>query len=474
MPKSKKILIGKIACILSVIPALILAHEYGPDAGYTGAPGDNPTACIASGCHAGTVNAFSGNVKILLPSSTYTPGGSAIQVQVQITDSAMKVFGFELTARSGSANKTQAGDFSTTDALTQVICEDDSVKANGKSCASQFPIQDIEHTLAGYNASFSGGATGTYTYSFNWTPPATNVGNVTMYVAANASKGDLQQNSGHIYTSNIVLTPGAGGGATPNITSVTNGASFSSTMAAGTYITISGTNLAPAGDSRLWAGTDFGKSGSNTTLPTALDNVSVSVNGKAAYVEYISPTQINAILPSTVGTGSGIAVQVSNAGQNSNTMTVTLQPRAPAFFAFAPGTSDDGKYPAAAHANDSTCVPPACYLGKVGLYPSAPNLTKPAAPGEIITLYGTGFGATTPGIADGIVTDKVYNVAPAPTVTIGGATATVTFAGLVPPFAAVYQLNVTVPATLANGDQAIVATIAGQQSQSGLFITVQK
>jgi len=118
-------------------------------------------------------------VKILLGGgNTYTPGVKQ-RIQVQVTDSSRQKFGFEFTARLASnlANG-QAGDLSTVDGLTQAICEDDSDKANGASCPSRAPVQFIEHTLAGYTASTSGG----YTYQFDWTPPATNVGNVTLYV----------------------------------------------------------------------------------------------------------------------------------------------------------------------------------------------------------------------------------------------------------------------------------------------------
>src|SRR5579862_4062186 len=173
MTNRTRIVYAKIAVIMAVIPVVIYAHEYGPNAGYTAAPGDNPTACISSGCHVGTVNSGPGNVKIFLPagnSGTYVPG-QAMQVLVQITDSTKKAYGFQLTARMGTANTTQAGDFTTTDANTQVLCIDDSVKPNGKVCAAQFSTQYIEHNQTGYEASTQASPKGAYTYGFNWTPP---------------------------------------------------------------------------------------------------------------------------------------------------------------------------------------------------------------------------------------------------------------------------------------------------------------
>src|SRR5882757_9385732 len=137
-----KILYVKIAIILAALPVLVKAYEFGPNPGYTAAPGDNPTSCISSGCHVGTVNSGPGNVKITLPSGnsgTYVPG-QAMQILVQITDSTKAAYGFELTARMGTGNNTQSGDFTTTDANTQVVCFD-GPKVNGSPCSKTFPVE---------------------------------------------------------------------------------------------------------------------------------------------------------------------------------------------------------------------------------------------------------------------------------------------------------------------------------------------
>src|ERR1700733_12830466 len=187
-----KIICAKATIILATLPMLVVAYEYGPLPGYTAAPGDNPTACISSGCHVGTVNSGPGNVKIVLPagnSGTYVPG-QAMQILVQITDSTKVSYGFQMTARMGSANTTQSGDFSTSDANTQVLCASGSPKANGSLCAAPFQTEYIEHTLTGYEASIKTTTKGTYTYSFMWTPPVAGSGTVTLYVAANCGIGD--------------------------------------------------------------------------------------------------------------------------------------------------------------------------------------------------------------------------------------------------------------------------------------------
>ena len=462
MTRHNKLLCLKFAVILSIIPIAIKAYETGPDPRYTGAPGDNKTACLAGGCHVGTLNASVGSVKIILPGgTTYSPGVKQ-HIQVQITDSSKQKFGFQLTARLASnLQNGQAGDFSTTDSLTQVLCDDGSTKSNGKACSSTFPVEFIEHTFAGYTASTSGG----YTYSFDWTPPATNVGNVTLYAAGNAGPGGAPVSTGaDVYTTNVTLTPVAAASG-PAITSVQNGTTFQSTaLAPNMYATIKGTGLS-TGNSRIWAGTDF--TGSGTKPPTAMDTVSVTVNGTAAYIYYISPTQINFITPATSASGNGIQVVATVNGIASSPASVTMQAVSPSLFSYQPGTSDDLKYAIAVHGANNALI------GKSGLFPSAPTATTPAARGELITLYGTGFGPTSPAVPAGVLTDSatLYEVLPSPIVTVGGVPATARVF-LVATLFQFYQVNLTLPANVPTGDQPIVLTVNGTPSASQL-ITIQ-
>ena len=107
------------------------------------------------------------------------------------------------------------------------------------------------------------------------------------------------------------------------------------------------------------------------------------------------------------------------------------------------------KYIVSAHSN-GTVTGPTTIAG-----------ATPVKAGETISLYGTGFTVNTPGVG----------TATLPTVTIGGLTATVTFGGLID--LGIYQVNVIVPSTLTTGDAAVVATMAGNQSQANAFISIQ-
>ncbi len=121
--------------------------------------------------------------------------------------------------------------------------------------------------------------------------------------------------------------------AAPVITSVLNAASFQPGIEAGSWVMIRGTNLANTSPGRTWRSDEI----VNGKLPTSLDGVSVTINGKPAFVEYISPTQINVQAPSDTAVGT-VDVVVTNNGAASVAATAQLQTVAPAFFEY-PGTN---------------------------------------------------------------------------------------------------------------------------------------
>jgi uncharacterized protein (TIGR03437 family) len=389
-------------------------------------------------------------------------------VSVQVTDATKVKFGFELTARlASSTSNGQAGDFTSgSDGFTQVLCDDGSAKKNGSPCSAQFPVQFIEHTLKGYEASTKGG----YTFTFTWTPPAVGAGNVILYAAANAGPGDPPVTTPtNVYTTNVTLTPGA---SAPQgvITAVVNAATLQGTMAGSTYVAIGGTNLSTTSPGRTWAPADFNANSNGTlNIPTSLDGTTVTVGGVPAYVEYVSPGQVNIITPATPATGNGVPVVVSVNGQPSAAFSITLQNLAPSFFAWSPSTADFGKYLVAQHSANYTNV------GKVGLFPGTPaTFTTPAKPGETIILYGTGFGPTSPLIPPGIESLTTnYSLSPTPTATVGGISAPVVFAGVVATLSDVYQFDVTIPLSAPTGDLPLIVNVSGTLSASGL-ITVQQ
>ena len=93
----------------------------------------------------------------------------------------------------------------------------------------------------------------------------------------------------------------------PTISLVANAEGENPVIAPNTWVEVKGANLSRSGDSRIWQSSDFAKN----QLPTSLDGVSVTVNGKNAYVYYISPTQVNILTPPDAMTGA-VAVVVTS------------------------------------------------------------------------------------------------------------------------------------------------------------------
>jgi uncharacterized protein (TIGR03437 family) len=436
--------------IFAMVPSVVLLYAYseGPATRFTGAPGDDPDACTV--CHLGTpLNGGGGKVVVNFDNGqTYTPGEKQT-FTIVITDSAARVYGFEMTARLDSdLAYGQAGDF-TAGAGQVVKCDDESIKG-ASGCPPKFPVQFIEH----FNQPFR-----TNTIQVQWTAPATNVGNVHLYVAANAANNSGNENGDHIYTANYVLTPQGGAPATPSITSVNSAGDFNAAagLASGTWLEIKGTNFM-AGNGRSWAGSDF----SGTKAPTALDGIGVTINNVAAYVAYISPTQINVQAPDDSTVGSGIQVQVTTPSGKSNTVAMEKKAIAPAVLAH-PAWNVGGRQYVVAQFPDQTFV---------GLANLIAGLTfRPAKPGDLISIFGIGFGPVNPVCPAGTIAAGLPAIAPQPVIKIGSATATVQYAGLVPNLVGLYQLNVVVP-QLAPGDYPLTIDVGGVSANSGLFVTV--
>ena len=243
------------------------------------------------------------------------------------------------------------------------------------------------------------------------------------------------------------VTPSTG----PLISMVANAEGESIMTAGNTWVEIKGSNLSQT--TRIWMVSDF----VSGQMPTQLDGVSVTVDGVSAYVYYISPTQVNVLLPPNVATPEAQIV-LSNNGTSTSTFATLTADTSPSFF-----VSIDGLHVAALHL-DGTLVGPASF--SVPGYPFSP-----AKPGETIALYANGFGPTLQTVAPGSATQG-GTLTPQPVVTVGNKTVTVGFAGLVAP--GEYQFNVTLPDPLPQGDLPIRAMFGGAVTQPGALLAVQR
>lgn len=425
-----------ITLISVLLPFGAFGHSYGPAPKLTGAPGEVAGTCTS--CHTGNaLNSGTGRIQVLLAGSpTYVPGVKQ-RVVVQLSDAAQRRWGFELSARLNSDLTKDAGELTPVDNLTQVICDD-----NAPRPCSSGPAY-ITQTSAGSRNGLTGGAS----FQFDWTPPASGAGPVTFFAAGNAANGNSQSTGDFIYTTSVQLAPVTP--AAPVISGVVSAAnSVAGAVSPNSWVTVFGTNLSAT--TRSWNG-DF----VNGAIPASVDGVSVLVNqggqARVLYVGYVSPTQINFLLPSDQSPFPGaVTVQVKNPAGISATSPMTVATAAAQLF------SADGKYVLATRADGSA-------VGIPG---------RAAAKGETILVYATGLGATSPAQIAGQVPAGPASLAALPTATIGGTAATVVAGGVVPGSPGLYQLSLQVPTDAAPGDQAVVVRV-GTTNTASVLLTVQ-
>lgn len=265
-----------------------------------------------------------------------------------------------------------------------------------------------------------------------------------LYFTAGGTNANNKQLAAHGVFGSIQSAPSL------QASGVENAASFSATIAPNTWVSLFGGALSPT--TRSWKNSDFVAN----KLPTQLDGVEVFVNAEPTYISYVSPTQINFLVPPDVTPGQ-VQIKTTNSNFSSTSVTVPLQPVAPSFFLFS-GT----KYIAATHSDNVTLVgPPGLITG---------TTFTPAHAGETIVLYANGFGPTNPAVPNGQLLTVALPLVTAPTITIGGLPAKVLFGGLTAP--GLYQFNVIVPSGLPAGDAAVVAQAEGAASQANAFISV--
>ena len=182
-------------------------------------------------------------------------------------------------------------------------------------------------------------------------------------------------------------------------------------------------------------------------LPTIAGGVSVTVNGKAAPILFLSPGQINFQVPWSTPTTGSVPVVVNVGTLPSNSVSVPAATAAPGLFTLSTGAAIVQNFP------DFSLNDP----------------TNPIKAGGTIIAYLTGSGPVSPTVSDGAITpsDKLVSSTAAATAKIGDATAVVTFTGLTPGFVGLAQMNITVPASLTPGVYPLAITIDGQAANTG-------
>ena len=225
--------------------------------------------------------------------------------------------------------------------------------------------------------------------------------------------------------------------------SIVNGANFApGPLAPNSIATLFGQNLSWSIETLTEENTRAG------FLPTHLADVRVYVANYVSPLIYVSPTQINFLIPGNLKTGPA-AVRVARQGVTGPEVTVTLVDAVPQFFQSADG------YVVAQHADYSVITP-----------------EHPAAPGEIIVVYATGLGLTHPNPSPGEIPayPGLMSRLDALQVTVGGSVLTperILYAGLTPGWAGLYQMNLALPEAM-EAEPEVRARVGDQAGAAGL------
>jgi len=417
----------------SVFPAILYAYSTGPPIDRTGAPVDGGVTCVV--CHKTYVTANSdprGSVRIT--ASPYTPGVKQT-LQVTINHPLQQRWGFELIARLASDPTQQAGTFST-NSLVRVRC------STGVDAPCNGALEFAEHNNAQFTAVGAG-----YTYSVDWTPPATAVGDIVLYAAGNAANGDGTDNGDWIYTTNATVSPNVCSLPTlPFISAAVSAASFQNTISPGSIISIFGSGFQPLGLTRGLYPSDVAAG----TFPTRLSCVEVQIDHQLAPMTFVGPNQINVQVPDGAST-TGAQVQV------------IVNPGIPIPVYSAPIVALSAVYSPALFTLD-------------GKHAVAQASGGAPSPGGMATLYATGLGDTNPHVDAGVLVASATPCVNLPVITIGGITVTpsdIQYVGLTPgTISGLYQINVKVPAAAQTGDLPITLQLGGISSPNGVSVSV--
>ncbi|MGO9258662.1 MAG: IPT/TIG domain-containing protein [Bryobacteraceae bacterium] len=218
-------------------------------------------------------------------------------------------------------------------------------------------------------------------------------------------------------------------------------------FAPGSVISVFGSNLSRSAYALQTSDIQF------PYLPTELNYTQVIVDNSPVALFYVSPTQVNFMVPATDGVGQ-MTVQVVREGQFGPVVTLPVLNAAPALFVWG------SNYALATHGDYSLITAAA-----------------PAQAGEIVVLFATGLGKTAPNPGIGEIPTYSAPITNLSTLVVALAGTAVDptlikYAGVSPDSAGLYQINLEIPSN-APPNPVILVTVAGQTSAAGLVLPVQ-
>ena len=230
---------------------------------------------------------------------------------------------------------------------------------------------------------------------------------------------------------------------------VVNLASYASPVAAGSLAAVFGTNLASGQASYT-----------NLPLPLTLGQSGFKIANQPAPLVYASAAQVNLQIPWEVAGSTQASVIATVNGVVSSSQTVSLAAFAPGIFTLNTQGTGQG----------------AVLIASTALVagPKSASGSAPVQRGKYISIFCTGLGAVSNRPATGAAAAGPLSwTGTTPTVTIGGVSALVTFSGLAPGFAGLYQVNAQVPMGAPTGDTVAVAIQIGGATSNTVTIAVQ-
>jgi uncharacterized protein (TIGR03437 family) len=231
-------------------------------------------------------------------------------------------------------------------------------------------------------------------------------------------------------------------------------------IAPGSWIEIYGTNLTSSSSALGWSGSDF----TDGVAPTKLGDVTVSVGGTAAFIDYISGGQIDAQVPSDAPISSGwVEITVSNSNGTSAGFPIYVKQTQAGLLAPGSFVVNKKQYVAAILSDGSFALPANAIAGVA---------SRPAMPGETVTIYGVGFGPVTPDFPAGTIVTSDNSLTMPLQLLFGSTAATLSYYGLAPTFVGLYQFDVVVPNVNANNAESISFNLGGASGTQTLYIAV--
>jgi uncharacterized protein (TIGR03437 family) len=229
-------------------------------------------------------------------------------------------------------------------------------------------------------------------------------------------------------------------------------------VAPGSWMEIYGTNLANV-ISQGWTNSDF----KGNAAPTALGGTTVTIAGQSAFIDYVSPSQVNAQVPSNIAPGPQPVI-VNTPGGTSAAFTIQVNPTEPGLLSPAVFNLKGAQYIAAVFADGVTFVLPP------GSIPGVASAR--AKPGDTLVFFGIGFGTVTPDSPAGQIVTQSNRLNGAFQVSFAGTPATVSFSGLTGGYLGLYQFNVVVPNVAASDTVPLSFSLNGTPLSQNLVVAI--